>query len=378
MFCNCTQLSEVQISVPYNFIGASCFENCDKLKLTIAPTCHLIRDKAFMNGPIFQDIDISQIDSIGSYSFMHSKIQRVTFSSRLTYIGNYAFADTNLEEVEIPDSVTIIGDGAFEDCTKLSKVKLSKKLVSISSRLFINTALTTIEIPKSVTNVWKNFFPREKDFNITFEGGSHPLFSIDGNAFVLTAAKKLLFTFGNLPEIYSIPNGIISIESNAIYGPAVYDAERIYPRKLRAAVIKIPESVMDINSNAFGDVDFLFTVCYNGTTPQYQNVKYNETFMQMGVEMPKTQAKFNVYVNERYPGKEAFLSTPNVGLCDESLPQITHCGVSLGLSTEGEPGKDKSALSGADIAFIVIGVLLMCTVAGLLCLYFFYLKDKMD
>ena len=80
----------------------------------------------------------AQLETIHSYAFYNSGIEKVTFPKHLKKIVYGAFKNTNLKKAIIPDSVTHIGSDAFANCKSLKEVIIPKKLRSVNVNTFAN------------------------------------------------------------------------------------------------------------------------------------------------------------------------------------------------------------------------------------------------
>lgn len=74
-------------------ISKECFKNCDKLEEIILPIgVKRIEESAFENCSSLRKIIIlGDLEYIGDYAFVETKIENITFPESLKYIGDYAF-----------------------------------------------------------------------------------------------------------------------------------------------------------------------------------------------------------------------------------------------------------------------------------------------
>ncbi|WP_233513102.1 leucine-rich repeat protein [Absiella sp. AM29-15] len=102
-------------------ISKECFKNCDKLEEIILPIgVKRIEESAFENCSSLRKIIIlGDLEYIGDYAFVETKIENITFPESLKYIGDYAFFCCLINEVYLPDSVEFIGESAFKDCGQI-------------------------------------------------------------------------------------------------------------------------------------------------------------------------------------------------------------------------------------------------------------------
>ncbi len=206
------------------------------------------------------EIEGKKVTSIGYSAFYGCTfLESVTFPDGIIDIGVYAFYScTSLASVTIPDSVTNISSLAFDSCTSLASIDVDKNnpyYTSINGVLFdkskttlvtypagkadieyiipdgvtsIETsafndcnALTLVTIPSSVTNIKENiFFKCESLTSIDVDKNNSYYKSVNGVLFKKKNDKTILIKYpaGKTDAIYTMPDNVTSIGSQAFYG----------------------------------------------------------------------------------------------------------------------------------------------------------------
>ena len=140
------------------------------------------------------------VTSIGVRAFYGSWfLTSVTIPNSVTTIDNSAFADClDLTSVILPNSVTIIRDRAFAGCEKLSSITIGNNMRIIGHQAFVACPLTSVNI--SSIEAW---------CNISFGGETaNPLFQGNGR----------LYVNGSEVEILKIPESVTELDEYAFYG----------------------------------------------------------------------------------------------------------------------------------------------------------------
>lgn len=280
-FFECTNLKDVTWPENLESIGYEAFRGCSSLKkIVLFEKVKEIEYRAFWDCPGLEEIVVSQentnfctIDGVlmnedgtkllrypakksGDYVMPDTvteledhafefcgDLQSITFSSNLTTLGEYAFYECDaLQSVTIPEGVTKIATGAFYNCSNLKSVFLPQFLEVIGSSGFRNCdSLERILIPKTVTEIGSSAFSgcdslaavqiptsvetiEEWAFSsctmlqaITVDENNQHYASVDGVLFTKGMTQLLQCPGGKEGE-YTVPDGVISIESNAFAG----------------------------------------------------------------------------------------------------------------------------------------------------------------
>lgn len=115
---------------------------------------------------------LSEVTSIGERAFNGCKnITAVTTGSSLTNIGVGAFCASGIESVTIAEGLTELESTAFSSCSNLTSVQLPASLVSIGSLAFINCdKLTKVVLYDNVTSIGERAFARQTPVEIYYNG----------------------------------------------------------------------------------------------------------------------------------------------------------------------------------------------------------------
>ena len=117
-FCDCYNLTSVEIPSGVTSIGDRAFFNCSALKNVEIP---------------------SGVTSIGISAFYWcDRLTDVTFeaNSRLTSIGDSAFVNGAMKELVIPEGVQTIGNWVFLECGDLQTVTIPDSVTSVGNYIF--------------------------------------------------------------------------------------------------------------------------------------------------------------------------------------------------------------------------------------------------
>ena len=192
----------------------------------------------------------------------------------VTSIGYYAFwGCTNLRNIKIPNNVESIGDYAFYNCTSLTSVTIPNSVTSIGNDAFYGcSSLTSVTIPDSVTSIGYSALSSctsLTSIEVSYDNENYS--SVDGVLFDKDKTKLIQYPAGSNRTIYSIPNSVISIGSDAFVGCTSLTSVTI-PNSVTSiggsafsgctnlTSITIPDSVTSIGSYAFEDCTSLTSV----------------------------------------------------------------------------------------------------------------------
>ena len=253
-FYNCTSLTSVDIGDGVISIGSNIFSGCGSLESITVP---FVGESANATEASASTL-FGYIFGTSSYTGGVSTKQYYAYSSYITYYipkslktvtitgGNILYGAfygcSSLTSVEIGDGVTSIGDSAFYNCKSLTSVEIGNGVTSIGDSAFYNcTSLTSVEIGDSVTSIDTSAF-----YNCTSLTSVHISdiarwcnISLGGYyANPLYYAEKLYLN-GELVTDLVIPNTVAEINSNAFYNCTSLTS------------VEIGDSVTIIGSNAF-------------------------------------------------------------------------------------------------------------------------------
>ena len=249
-FSGCTTLTSITIPEGVTSIGESAFEDCTSLtSIDIPDSVTTIGYSTFRGCSSLTSIDIpDKVSSIENSTFCGcSSLTNVTIPDSVTYIGSWAFDGcSSLTSITIPDSVTTINNDAFSGCS----------------------SLISITIPDNVTFIGgKAFYDCSSLISINVSENNNRYCSIDGVLFekYKTSLERLVcYPAGKKDKTYSIPEGILIIESYAFQGCSSLTS------------VTIPEGVRTIYGSAFHDCMYLTSINIpNSVTAVYGYSFYN-------------------------------------------------------------------------------------------------------
>jgi len=184
-FCNCSNLSTINIPASIKNIESRAFYGCNNLTTVIYygseqqwnlitieqdNECLLNANIEFNYVTIEEKLTFTLNNTEDGYVVTGVKAEYLNITSieipntylglPVVQIGNSAFEScSSLTSVVIPNTVTSIGSRAFALCGKLESITLPNGLTTISSYQFIGcTELKTIILPSSITNIESSAF----------------------------------------------------------------------------------------------------------------------------------------------------------------------------------------------------------------------------
>ena len=141
-----------------------------------------IPDKLFQGAKKLKNIDLSNIERIGSYAFSGCTEVEPVLTSKIKEYGSYAFANcqkltdfeipswmeaipdgllsgTGIGYLQFPNTVKKIGNDAYKNCKNLSYIGFSSSVTDIGNYAFSGcTALDAVDIPGTVLNIGQSAF----------------------------------------------------------------------------------------------------------------------------------------------------------------------------------------------------------------------------
>ncbi len=265
-FMNCTSLSFVQIPGSVTEIGDMCFFNCDNLvSITVDENnggyCSV--DGILFNknkteliqypaGKTNTSYEIPNgVNRVSAYSFLYcSSLEKITLPNTVTDIGPAAFSMCqSLTAINIPDSVIRIGALAFGGCSALTTINLPCNLETIEY------------MPEGILSAFLGsdslFDSCDSLVSITVDEANQNFCSIDGVLFNKDKTVLYQYPIGKTETSYSIPNGVMSIDTLAFY------------RCDSLKSVLIPGSLNNIDEQAFRRLENLTDIYYTGTESEW-------------------------------------------------------------------------------------------------------------
>ena len=289
-FYTCTSLKNVTIGNSLNMISNFVFVGCNSLENIMVDENNL--NYSSIDGVLFNkkktELIIypvgnsrnaysipNSVTSIGYYAFWGcTNLRNIKIPNNVESIGDYAFYNcTSLTSVTIPNSVTSIGNDAFYGCSSLTSVTIPNSVTSIGNNAFYGcSSLTSVTIPDSVTSIGYSALSSctsLTSIEVSYDNENYS--SVDGVLFDKDKTKLIQYPAGSNRTIYSIPNSVISIGSDAFVGCTSLTSVTI-PNSVTSiggsafsgctnlTSITIPDSVTSIGSYAFEDCTSLTSV----------------------------------------------------------------------------------------------------------------------
>lgn len=222
IFGRCTLLESVSIPNSVKCIDTNAFFGCNALESIIIP-------------------DGVECIYVGAFSYCHN-LKYVTFGKNLEILANNCFAGCeNLENFSLPNNLKSIASGAFSGCEKITEVIIPDSVTYIGYAFTSCNNLEHVYIGKNVEKIDGNVFRESKKLSFIKVNDENEFYSNDyiGVLFDKSKTEVIAFPAGNANTVYSIPQSVIKIGSEAFS----------YSENLES--ITIPCSVKIIDKSAF-------------------------------------------------------------------------------------------------------------------------------
>ena len=314
-FYDCDNLTSATIPNSVTSIGEEAFEECYNLtNVTIGNSVTNIGNSAFYFcfslTSIMVDTNNPSYSSIAGVLFNKSQTALIAYPAGLS--GSYTISNSvisigykaffyclNLTSVTIPNSVSSIGDGAFQGCHSLTNVIIPNSVTSIGFGVFYHcTNMASVTIPSSVTSIGSSAFwdcyslarvaiPNGvTNIGDGALGGCSRLFSIvvDTNnssysslaGILFNKSQTTLIAYPSVRGVYTIPNGVTSIGSDA------------FSDCYNLTSVTIPNSVTSIGTEAFFDCYSLTNVAISNSVTNIASVAFENCTNLTGVTIPNS------------------------------------------------------------------------------------------
>lgn len=158
VFANCEQLNNVSIEAGIQEIPECYFIGCTALEQIDLPDTVKNISKSAFSGAGLKDIDLSNIQSLGTKAFANTKLTQVFIPNSITEIPEGLFNGCKeLTKVVLPSNIKTLPRFVFYDCNKLSTISIPSSVKSIGTSCFYNcVSLNALRIPNSVTSIESN------------------------------------------------------------------------------------------------------------------------------------------------------------------------------------------------------------------------------
>lgn len=152
------EITSVEIPEGVKSIGASAFEDCEKLEsVTLPQSLKKLGARVFQGCAALKSIVIPEgVKKLESNVFeCCSDLESVTLPKGLLSIGEMAFKDCGrLSAVELPSSVRKIEEDAFYNCGELKKIVIPKGVQKLESNVFRDcAALESVTLPEGLMSI---------------------------------------------------------------------------------------------------------------------------------------------------------------------------------------------------------------------------------
>ena len=254
VFCECSNLTSIEIPSSVTSIGDGAFYNCTSLtSINIPEGVISIGDYAFYNCTTLTSIKIPEgVTSIEKYTFCDcTNLISIEIPEGVTTIGEFAFGYcASLTSIEIPESVTSLEDLVFDECTSLTSIDVNeknKKYKDNNGVLYTKDNKEIIKYPAGRLDTEYTILTGVTNIRgCTFESCKN-LVKIEIPESVTSIGGAAFWKCTNLTSL-EVPVGVTSIETNVFYGCA----------SLRS--IEIPKGVTSIGNNAFCECSNLTSI----------------------------------------------------------------------------------------------------------------------
>lgn len=258
VFKNCNRMQTLNMAEGLESIGVEAFSNCTALSsITIPSTVTYIGENAFKGCRIR---GLENVSWIGHSDFDISDYGGIAYDVQIID-GMVIEGDTltgcvgSLTEAVIPNQVKTIGSGAFSNQSSLTSVTLPSGLTYIDSDAFEYTSITEITIPSGVTTIKDYTFLSCIELktvnilspNVDLEEDAFADCYLDRNN-ISWVGHEIPTDFGGANMVTEQNDGLL-IRGNAAYKCRAF-----------ATDITIPNTVTNINQNAFYNIQSLSSV----------------------------------------------------------------------------------------------------------------------
>ena len=204
------------------------------------------------------------VNRIENHAFSHANIESVKASGNLNSIGSYGFSNCeNLKSVELPSSVQTIGNGTFWGCKQLEDVVLSENMEKLPGYVFYNClSLRSVNIGPNIKDIAPDAFDNCTMLQSFIVDENNKAFASDGGI-LYTKDMKTLWRcpLALYSEELRLPESVTEINSQAfdrcvniekiVLGPNVKRIGSSAFKDCKMTAIYMPDGIESIGSMAF-------------------------------------------------------------------------------------------------------------------------------
>ena len=341
-FAFCSSLQNIKIPSSVTSIGGRAFSDCYSLvSVTVPDSVEIIGEGAFYWCENLTSVTVGAgVKTMGDYAFAYcSNLASVTIPSSVTSIGEFAFEEcsnieyvwydgyqTDWDKIDIKDNneflsaatvvysdgdpkkvieygtseqglmyiltfggtLVITGDGGidaseFSYMNSISHIVIEEGVTSIGKEAFLGCSnVKTVTIPASVTSIGNGAFSDCPCIESVTVDENNGYYSSDeyGVLFDKNKTELILFPSCGAMTSYTVPDGVLSIESGAFAGCT------------RITSITVPSTVTSVGNGAFKGCLALLDVYHAGSINDWNNITVgteNEPLLNANVHFEKTE-----------------------------------------------------------------------------------------
>lgn len=270
-FNGCKNLTEVEITSPFEVIGKSAFNDCTGLLNMVLPTSvKVIDDFAFSGCSGLRNFSMGQkVEKINFAAFRDcSGVKVFNLPDTLTHIGDYAFYRCTLSNtIKLGSGIEHIGEYAFAKNVSLQNLTLSEGLKTIGEYAFCgDKSINELTIPDTVTKIEAYAFYEcfgIENLKIGKNLNDLGIYALCGfgslESIVVSHENERFQSIGNcLVDKSDLDNCVVILGSNnATFIPVNNRIKEIssYAFYMCSSLeeLEIPENIVKINDYAFKD-----------------------------------------------------------------------------------------------------------------------------
>lgn len=263
------------------------FESQTHLKeITVPDSMKILPNEAFRDCYSLETVNLpDNLEKIGFAAFGYCKsLKSIVIPQNVTYIGGYAFHSCySLEKIIIPENVTAIHGEAFNSCISLKEISLPDNLEDFFFKFSNCISLETIDLPACGIDCNGSIFQHCKSLktiNIPEECSSIKV-NEDGVVFSKDGTELIYYPGGKQDKKYTIPSTVTTIHSSA-FAANKYIEEII-----------VPDSVIYINYNAFGECSSLKTVRLSSNIEEIPDCLFSRDTNLKNIIIPEGVTRIN-------------------------------------------------------------------------------------